>query len=105
MAAHALTRIVLALSPITVSTPLPELAAEALVLWRVRDSPDHHLTCSVSDQGGELVLMIRQPTADTPIMTEVHASIEPLVDRAADLQDRYVAAGWEAVDVDLDEPA
>ena len=105
MVAHLLARIVLALSLVTVSTPLPELAAEALVLWRVRDYPDHHLCCSVSDQGGELVLVIRQPTADTAIMTEVHASIGPLVDRAADLQERYVAAGWEEVDVDLDEPA
>jgi hypothetical protein len=88
-----------------VSTSLPELAAEALVLWRVRDYPDHHLCCSVSGQDGELVLMIRQPTAATAIMTEVHASIEPLVERATDLQERYIAAGWEAVDVDLDEPS
>ena len=41
---------------------------------------------------------------DASIISEVHTDIVHLVDRAAALQKRYVAAGWEAVDVDLDEP-
>jgi hypothetical protein len=35
---------------------------------------------------------------------ESHSDIAPLMERAANLRDQFVADGWQAIDVDLDEP-
>ena len=37
-------------------------------------------------------------------MAEAHLAVVPLMNRTWGLRDQFVAAGWEEVDVDLDEP-
>ncbi len=86
------------------TTLLPELTAKGLVLWRLRWSPEQPLWCSVCDGAGGLTLTVHNPATDQAFVTEDHPTITILVDRAADLRDQLVAAGWKAVDVDLDEP-
>ena len=85
---------------------LPEVTANGLVLWRLRLSSDQQLWCSVRDpdDAAELALTVCDPAADWAISSEVHADIGRLIDRAESLRDQLVADGWQAVDVDLDEP-
>ncbi len=86
-------------------TPLPELTKHGLVLWRLRWASDRQLWCEVGDFAGELVLRVDDPATGQPTVTEVHETIESAIGRAEALRDEFVASGWEAVDVDLDEPA
>ena len=83
---------------------LPELTASGLVLWRLRRSSDQQLWCSVRDRDGELGLTVHEPAADRTLVSELHQSITPLVNRADNLRHQLVDAGWQVVDVDLDEP-
>ncbi len=83
---------------------LPELTARGLVLWRLRRSADQQLWCSVRDRGGELGLTVHEPSADRTLVSELHPNIAPLVARAERLREQLVGAGWQVVDVDLDEP-
>ncbi len=87
-----------------VTVLLPELTARGLVLWRLRRSSDQQLWCSVHESGGELSLTVHEPSGDRTLVSEVHLTIAPLVERAEHLQERLVDAGWQLVDVDLDEP-
>ena len=87
-----------------VPTLLPELTADGLVLWRARRSPEHQLWCVVGDFGGELTLTIYDLASDKVLVEEVHKTIASLVSRADSLQCEFTTAGWELVDVDLDEP-
>ena len=87
-----------------VPTLLPELTADGLVLWRVRRSPEHQLWCVVGDFGGELTLTLYDLASDKVPVEEVHPTITSLVGRADALQVEFTTAGWELVDVDLDEP-
>ena len=98
--------IVLANCIVTVSTVLPEVTVNGLALWRLRLSSDRQLWCAVRDSTdvGELVLTVCDPAADWAISWEVHANIGQLIDRSESLRDQLVADGWQAVDVDLDEP-
>ena len=84
--------------------PLPELAKHGLALWRLRWGADRQLWCEVEDFAGELVLRVNDPGTDEPTIMDVCESIELAVRRADALRDQFVAAGWEVVDVDLDEP-
>ncbi len=86
------------------TTLLPELATRELTLWRLRRSPDEQLWCSVCDLTGELTLTVHAPGMPRTAMSEIHAHVESLVDRASRLKDQLVSSGWQAVDVDLDEP-
>ncbi len=86
------------------TTYLPEVTAEGLVLWRVRRSPDEQLWCSVHDFVGELSMTVHNPSTPRTADAEVHSNIGSLIDRADHLQKQLLAAGWEVVDVDLDEP-
>jgi hypothetical protein len=87
-----------------VTVLMPELTARGLVLWRLRRSSDQQLWCSVHESSGELKLTVHEPSADRTLVSEVHLTIAPLVERAEHLQERLVSAGWQLVDVDLDEP-
>ena len=87
-----------------VTTLLPELTAAGLVLWRIRRSPEHQLWCVVGDLDGELTLTTYDPASDTVPVEEVYPTITALVSRADALRDQFTTAGWELVDVDLDEP-
>ncbi len=83
---------------------LPELTAEGLSLWRLTRVPDQHLWCTVSDFAGDLALTIHNlGTGQVPV-AESHDTIDTLVQRADELRDQFLAAGWSEVDVDLDEP-
>ena len=86
------------------TTYLPELTAEGLVLWRVRRSPHEQLWCSVHDFVGELSLTVQDPAAPRAAAAESHPDIGSLITRADHLQEQLLAAGWELVDIDLDEP-
>ena len=83
---------------------LPELMAEGLILWRVRRSPHEQLWCAVHDLAGELSLTLQDPAAPRAAAAEAHPGIGSLIARADHLRDHLLAAGWELVDVDLDEP-
>lgn len=74
------------------------------MLWRMRQSPEQQLWCSVRDHAGELALIFQDPSTPRTAVTESHPLIGSLIDRAAHVQDRLRAAGWQIVDVDLDEP-
>ena len=82
----------------------PELTAQGLVLWRLRRSPEEQLWCSVHDFAGDLSLIVQDPAAPRTAAAEAHQHIESLVNRADRLRDQLLAAGWELVDADLDEP-
>ena len=88
------------------TTVLPEVTTSGLVLWRLRLSSAQQRWCSVRipPGAGELVLTICDPGTDRPLMSEAHADIGRLIDRAESLRDQLVAAGGVIVDVDLDEP-
>ena len=49
-------------------------------------------------------MTVRDPGTDWAISSEVHADIGQLIDRSESLRHQLVADGWQAVDVDLDEP-
>jgi hypothetical protein len=49
-------------------------------------------------------MLIHEPSGDRTLVSEVHLSIAPLVERAEHLHARLVDAGWQLVDVDFDEP-
>ncbi len=51
-----------------------------------------------------MTLTIYDQSTNRPALTEVHETIASVVSRAEALRDQAVAAGWEVVDVDLDEP-
>ena len=87
-----------------VPTLLPELTADGLVLWRVRRAPEHQLWCVVGDFGGQLTLTVYDLSSDKVPVEEVHPAIASLVSRAEVLQREFTTAGWESIDVDLDEP-
>ncbi len=84
-------------------TLLSELTKHGLVLWRVRCA-SRQLWCAVEDFAGELVLRVRDPAAGQPELSEVHLTIASAIDQAEALRDQFMVAGWEAVDVDPDEP-
>ena len=65
---------------------------------------DSQLWCEVCDFAGELLLRVHDPVTDETTIAEVCKSIESAVGGADALRDQFVAAGWEVVDVDLDEP-
>ncbi len=83
---------------------LPELSCRGLVLWRLRRSPDEQLWCTVHDFVGELSLSVHDPSAPQRATAEAYQNVVSLIERADHLQERLLAAGWEVVDVDLDEP-
>ena len=80
------------------------MTAHGLVLWRMRRSPDQQLWCSVCDRASELALTVQDPAERRTAVAEPHAHIGSLIDRAENLRDQLEAAGWQLVDVDLDEP-
>ena len=86
------------------TTCLPEVTARGLVLWRLRRSPEEQLWCSVRDFGGDLAFVVQDPAAPRTAVAEPHRDIASLVDRAETLRAQLRAAGWQLVDVDLDEP-
>jgi len=83
---------------------LPELTADGLILWRMRRSSHEQLWCSVHDFAGALSLTLQDPAAPRAAAAEAHPEIGSLIDRANHLQEHLLSAGWELVDVDLDEP-
>lgn len=86
------------------TTCLPEVRADGLVLWRVRRSTDEHLWCAVHDFVGELSLTVQDPANPRSADAEVHSNIGSLIDHADRMRDQLLAGGWELVDIDLDEP-
>ena len=89
----------------TAVTPfLPELTVDGLVLWRLRRETHQQLWCSVSDFAGEFALTVNNLGTGQVLVAEAHPEIVPLMNRAWGLRDQFVSAGWEEVDVDLDEP-
>ena len=89
---------------VPLTTGLPEVTAHGLVLWRLRRSPEEQLWCSVRNFAGELTLVVQDPAAARTAVAEPHPHIASLVGRAETLRDQLIAAGWQMVDVDLDEP-
>ena len=85
------------------TTLLPELTAQGLVLWRLRWSTEQQLWCSVHEGSRGLTLTVHNPATDETSVTEA-STITILINRAENLRNQLVAAGWKAVDVDLDEP-
>ena len=83
------------------TTSLPEVSAEGLVLWRVRRSPDVQVWCSVRSDAGGLVLTLHDPGKTRKEVTKSYAHIGSLVESAERVRGRLVAAGWQMVDVDL----
>ena len=86
------------------TTYLPEVTAEGLILWRMRRSPHEQLWCSVHDFAGELSLTIQNPAQPGTADAEVHSNIGSVIDHADRMRDQLLAGGWEIVDIDLDEP-
>ncbi len=78
---------------------LPEVSAEGLVLWRVRQPPARNLCCCITESGGELMLGVHDIVTDDVLFAEVHRDVVSLVSRAEELQDDYLAAGWHACDL------
>ena len=83
---------------------LPELTADGLVLWRLRRTPEDQLWCMVGEFAGELALTLHDQASRLVPVAEFHQTIASVVNRAETLQAEFVTAGWEVVDVDLDEP-
>ena len=83
---------------------LPEITADGLVLWRLCWTPESQLWCVVGDCAGELALTIHDQTSGLVPVVEVYPTIPSVVSRAEALRDEFIAAGWEVVDVDLNEP-
>ena len=81
---------------------LPEVAAEGLVLWRVRQPPGRELWCCITECYGELILGIHDLVTDDVLFAEVHWDVVSLVSRAEELRDEYLAAGWCAFDLAKD---
>ena len=75
-----------------------------LVLWRLRRSPEKHLWCSVRESQAQLTLILQDPATPRTAVAEGHQDIQSLVERAEYLRHHLELAGWEVVDVDLDEP-
>ena len=87
------------------TTSFPEVSADGLVLWRVRRSPDAQLWCTVRDgKRGGLVLTLHDPGKRRREVTKCFSHIGSLVEWAERVRGRLVTAGWQVVDVDLDEP-
>ena len=82
------------------TTLLPELTAQGLVLRRVRLSPGQQLWCSVRDGSGGLTLSLRNPATDQTSVAEADPSNTLLIDRGKNLRDQLVAAGWKAFDAE-----
>ncbi len=85
-------------------TLLEELTADGLVLWRLRWSSAHQSWCVVENRAGDLTLTVYDQGTDRVQVAEVHETVASAISRADALRDQAVAAGWEVVDVDLDEP-
>ncbi len=51
-----------------------------------------------------LALRVNDPATRQTTVAEVHETIESAIGRADSLRDQFIAAGWQEVDVDLDEP-
>ena len=77
------------------TTSLPEVSAEGLVLWRVRRSPDVQVWCSVRSEAGGLVLTLHDPWKTRREVTKSYAHIGSLVESAQRVRGRLVAAGWQ----------
>ena len=86
------------------TTCLPEVPAHGLVLWRLRRSPEEQLWCTVRDFAGELALVVQDQATPRTAVAEPHSDIARLIDRAETQREQLMAAGWQLVDVDLDEP-
>ncbi len=71
----------------------PELGTDKLALWRLVGNDDNQLCCEVAADGDYLILTV-ETSDDAYVTREIHADIEPLVDRARELHDRCVASGW-----------
>ena len=82
----------------------PEVTTQGLILWRVRHSAGDQLWCAVTDQHGELELLVCSPVTDQTPHTETHLHVTSLLQRANVIRDDYVTRGWQLVDVDFDEP-
>ena len=74
------------------------------MLWRVRRSPQEQLWCSVRARESGPVLAVEDPATPLTAVTEHHSHIGALIERSEHLRSQLQAAGWTAVDVDLDEP-
>ena len=85
------------------TSSLPEVSADGLVLWRVRRSPETQLWCSVRSRAGSLVLTIHDPEKPQREVVESYTNIESLVESADRVRRRLMTAGWQVVDVDLEE--
>ena len=81
-----------------------ELPVGDVVLWRLRWTPDRLLSLVVGPRKNVLTLTIHEAASGIMTVGEVHPTIASAVDRAQALRDKFVAAGWEPVDVNLDEP-
>ena len=78
---------------------LPEVSAEGLVLWRVRQPPRQELCCCITECGGELMLGVHDIVTDDVLFAEVHRNVVSLMSRAEELRDEYLALGWHACDL------
>ena len=77
------------------TTRMPELTATGIVLRRLRWPSDQRLWCSVRVGTDGLFLTVRNPATDQASVPEAHPHITLLVDRAQNLLDQLVAAGWK----------
>ena len=71
----------------------PELGTESLALWRLIGEADNELCCEVQADGDLLVLRVLESGTGN-ITREVHSDIEPVVERAGEIHERCLAAGW-----------
>ena len=78
---------------------LPEVAAEGLVLWRVRQPPHQELWCCITECYGDLILGIHDLVTDDVLFAEVHRDVVSLVSQAEELREEYLAARWHAFDL------
>lgn len=77
----------------------PELTANGLVLWRVRQPPDRQAWCYVTEFCGEVTLSVHDLGTDDVFIAEVHSSLSSLVERADRIRQRLLAAGRSRRDV------
>ena len=81
------------------TTLLPEVSAEGLVLWRVRQPPRQELCCCITECCGELILGVHDLVTDDVLFAEAHRDAVSLMSRAEELRDEYLAAGWHTCDL------
>ena len=76
------------------------------LLWRLRSGSNQQLWCSVGKSDRYPCLSIYDPATERSVVVirTFEGDITPLINRAEGMRRQCLAAGWQDVDEDLDEP-